>query len=143
MNKPNHKIQLGVRLPSRIVERLDAQRQNKTRAEYCRELIEAGLDPAHGKTATLVQSIADLVASLRDELADIHRSTMVAERTTEVSANELKRLRQDLATAVVGVLTKIGHVVADEEQRPFARRKAEAFAKQAFFASDRHAGDEA
>ena len=96
------------------------RRGRTRRAEYCRELIEAGLDPAHGKTATLVQSVADLVASLRDELSEIRRSTMVAERTAELSANELTRLRQDLATTVVGVLTKIGHVVADEDQRPFA-----------------------
>lgn len=143
MNDTPCKTQLGVRLPTDVVEQIDAQRQNKTRAEYCRELIEAGVSTKHNPAATHVEAVSTLVTTIQDDVSEIRSSLLIAERNIELTVREIARLRQDMATAIVGVLTKIGQAVREEDQRPFARKKAEAFARQTLLANKQHTEEEA
>jgi hypothetical protein len=43
MPQDNGKTQIGIRLPAALVRQIDRRRQHKTRAEYCRELIDSAL----------------------------------------------------------------------------------------------------
>lgn len=142
MPADSQKIQIGIRLPAALVQRIDAGRQNKTRAEYCRDLIEAGLvateHGADGLNEILVQSLD----SLQKQILETRQSAILSERVGGKSLAEIKSLRDDLATLMVGVLTKIGQAVREEDQRQFAREKAEAFVKRVIVPTDSSDGDE-
>lgn len=124
------KTQIGIRLPTELVRHIDSRRRNKTRAEYCRELIETGMAATDHQMGGTVDSLSQSLQSLQDQLSEIRQSSLLAEREGGKTHDEIRNLRFDLATAMVGILTKIGQVVREEDQRQFARDKAESFAKR-------------
>lgn len=130
MPHPPDKTQIGIRLPAEAIRHIDAKRQNSTRAEFCRHLIEAGLAGIAGDQRAIFETVGEMIGSLQQELGEIRESAILAERDAERSLAEIARLRTDLATAVVGLLTKLGQVVREEDQRQFAREKAERFVKR-------------
>jgi hypothetical protein len=133
MARENDKLQIGIRLYAALVRQIDQRRQQKTRAEYCRELIELALT-ADGHQAELgTETLARAIEALQEPLSRIQESSLVAERNGAESLAEMKDLRQDLATLAVGLLTKIGQAVRQEDQRIFAREKAERFVKETLF----------
>lgn len=130
MPADSDKTQIGIRLPAEVVRRIDAGRHNKTRSEYCRELIEAGLNGAERQDAGTMQMFVELIESLQHQVAETRESAIITERDAESAVTEIKLLRADFATAIVGILTKLGQVVREEDQRKFSREKAETFAKR-------------
>jgi hypothetical protein len=126
----NQKIQIGIRLPAALVRKIDAQRQGRTRAEYCRDLIETGLAVGdHGQTG-VSEFLCQAMESLQSQVSEIRKSAVLTERDVGEFLAAIQLLREDLATAIAGVLTKLGQVVREQDQRKFAREKAEAFAKR-------------
>ena len=121
------KIQLGLRLPETIVRQIDAARNTKPRAEFCRELIEQGLRGAESSQPRLTEEMSQTLESLGEQRSEIRRDVALAQRDAAQTLCEIRNLREDFATAIVGVLTKIGQVVRDEDRRPFARKEAEDF----------------
>jgi len=121
------KTQIGIRLHADLVRQIDANRQNRTRAEYCRQLIEASLAGIGGDQQAVLDLLGEMIGAVQQELGQIRESAMIAERDSERAVTEIQRLRADFATALVGVLTKIGQAVREEDQRKFAREKAESF----------------
>jgi hypothetical protein len=130
MPADNEKIQVGIRLPATLVRKIDVNRQGRTRAEYCRELIEIGLAADHHTQEGFGEFLCQAIESLQNQISEIRQSTILTERDAGESLAAMQRLREDFATAIVGVLTKLGQVVREEDQRRFAREKAEAFAQR-------------
>jgi oligoribonuclease (3'-5' exoribonuclease) len=130
MPADSEKIQVGIRLPAELVRQIDVARQHNTRAEYCRQLIEAGMAATDANSAQIAESLDQALQPIHQQLAEVRQSLVLTERDSGQSVTEIKRLRHDLATAIAGVLVKIGQVVQDKDQRPFAREKAEAFVKR-------------
>ena len=124
------RTQIGIRLPVELVRQIDARRQNKTRAEYCRALIEAGLAGADEDHRATLAAFGEMIEPVQRQVADTRESAIIAERGAEEALTEIRRLRVDFATAIVGVLTKIGQAVREEDKRKFAREKAETFARR-------------
>jgi hypothetical protein len=142
MPSDKEKIQVGIRLPTALVRKIDANRQGRTRAEYCRELIETGLAADGSAQNVASEFLCQAVESLQTQLSEIHQSTILTERNAGESLAAIERLREDFATAIVGVLTKIGQVVREEDQRRFARDKAETFAKRVLLSKRPHYEEE-
>jgi uncharacterized alpha-E superfamily protein len=130
MTSTSQKTQLGVRLPEQVVRAIDAARKNKSRAEYCRKLIETALEPAQSARRSTSQETREALESLEETLCEMRQSAMAAERDAGRALAEIQRLRLDFATAIVGVLTKIGQAVRKKDQRQFARTKAEDFVRR-------------
>ena len=130
MPADTEKTQIGIRLPAQLLRLIDSKRHNKTRAEYCRELIEVGLATSDHDRGEASELLSQLMDAMQEQLSDIRQSAILAERDAETAVTEIKRLRTDFATAIVGVLTKIGQVVREEDQRKFSREKAERFVKR-------------
>jgi hypothetical protein len=130
MPADNEKIQVGIRLPATIVRKIDVQRQGRTRAEYCRELIETGLSADCHPQKGITEFLCQAVESLQSQISGIQQSVIVTERDAGEFLAAIERLREDLATSIAGVLTKLGQVVREEDQRRFAREKAETFVKR-------------
>lgn len=136
MNTSSSKIQLGVRLPEQTVRKIDAARNHKPRAEYCRELIELALAGRQNTGGPAGEEIRDVLESCEVKLSDICQAVIVAERDAAKALAEIRALRSDFATALVGVLTKIGQVVREEDQRQFARQKAEDFVRRVLLSEE-------
>jgi metal-responsive CopG/Arc/MetJ family transcriptional regulator len=124
------KIQVGIRLPADLVRQIDAARQHNTRAEYCRQLIEAGMAATAPDAVQIEGSLARALQPIYQQLSELRQAAVLAERDSGKSVAQIKSLRNDLATAIVGVLVKIGQVVQEKDQRRFAREKAEQFVKR-------------
>ena len=130
MPADNEKTQIGIRLPAELVRLIDYRRQNRTRAEYCRELIESGLAAPEHQVDGPPEAFSQAVQSLQEQLSEVRQASILTEREAGEIRAEIRKLRVDLATVTTGVLTKIGQVVREEDQRKFAREKAEAFVKR-------------
>ena len=134
MPADTEKTQIGIRLPAQLLRLIDCKRHSKTRAEYCRELIETGLTATDDHRAGAAEILGQALESLQQQLVEIRDSSMLAERDAGRTRAEIRQLRVDLATAITGVLTKFGQVVREEDQRKFAREKAESFVKRVLLA---------
>jgi hypothetical protein len=133
MPRDEDKTQIGIRLPAGLLRRIDANRHGKTRAEYCRELIEAGLDAQQHGLGPTSEARDEQFDSLREDLSETRQSAIRAEHLSEEAVAILRGFRGDFGTLFVGVLTKLGQVVREEHKRRFARRKAERFVKRILY----------
>ncbi len=125
--------QIGIRLSAETVRKIDAVRGGQTRAEFCRTLIENGLSDKNSATAEVVRNIQESLDSMQEQLLTIHQSATLSQRDASLSVALTERLHSAVATAIAGVLTKIGHVVREGDQREFARKKAEEFVARIFY----------
>ena len=133
MSSDSDKVQIGIRLSTDTVRKIDALRGNQSRAEFCLALIDRGLTDPDSASGEVLRNVNDSLDSMQEQLVKIHQSTLLGQRDAGQAVALIERLYSAEATAIVGVLTKIGQAVREEDQREFAREKAEQFAKRIFF----------
>jgi hypothetical protein len=139
------KVQIGLRLPTKVVDEIDTRRLGTTRAQFCRNLIEKALADLAASAASAAQDAARTaeivemaLEPLREQLTEISRSSILVQRDAATTSEAIRELRTDLATAVVGILTTIGQAVRQEDKRPFAQRKAEEFVRRVLLSGGRN-----
>jgi hypothetical protein len=137
MPADSDKLQIGIRLSAKTVRAIDSVRGNKTRAEFCRELIEAGLlTTREPMSDEAMQAIMKSFLSVQEQTTKIHQAIVLAQHDASKSSDILDRLYPAVATGFVGVLTKIGQVVRQKDRQAFARASAEEFVKRIFYPED-------
>jgi hypothetical protein len=133
MPADSEKQQIGIRLPAETVRAIDQLRGTRTRAEFCRELIEIGVTGTQSPSNELMQMIVESLAVLQDQSGKSYQATVLNHHDIGKTIEILEHFQSAMATAVVGVLTKIGQVVRQEDQRIFAREHAEQFVARIFY----------
>jgi metal-responsive CopG/Arc/MetJ family transcriptional regulator len=133
MSSDDQKIQIGIRLPVAIVRKIDVLRGNKTRAEFCRESIEMNLANTDNAPSKNTEIVVETLDSLQEQSCRTYQSAILTQHDAAKTIVLIEHLHSSVATAVVGILTKLGQVVREEDQRKFAREKAEQFAKRIFY----------
>ena len=133
MSSDSDKLQIGIRLPADTVRKIDALRGNQSRAEFCRSLIERGLTDTDSASGEVLRNVNDSLDSMQEQLVKIHQSALLGQRDAGQAVALMERSYSTVATAFAGVLTKIGQAVREDDQRKFAREKAEQFMKRIFY----------
>jgi len=113
-------VPISLRIPHEMAELLDQRRGVKTRSAFARELFATALSPT---SAPDQQHVLDRVTQILEE-----RLTVLDARRRSDSdeiLSQISRLldREDFATAVAAILTKVGKPVSREAAEAFVRRE--------------------
>ena len=136
MSADAEKTQIGIRLPGSLVRKIDLLRGNKPRAEFCRECIEMHLTNDDILPSSDTDAIVESLDFLQEQICKTYQSAILAQRDSAKAISLIEHLHSSIATAIAGVLTKIGQAVREDDQRKFAREKAEKFVKRIFYPND-------
>lgn len=112
--------QITFRIADNVAQQLDNALLGSTRAEFARNALMAAMD---GQSLAEVNRGLTALHSLLEQQSETQRKANLAiEQNMETFVQEIEDLRGDLATTVVGILTRIGTAVSQDEAEKFVRR---------------------
>jgi len=113
-------IQISFRVTEEQARQLDQRRGRRSRGECARRLMDVGLEGHDSRR--LLKHLSRIRTEIDQQYSQQATADAKAHRQIEDLAQQLHRLREDLAMATAGLLTNLGRTLTKEEAEDFVRR---------------------
>ncbi len=113
-------IQISFRVTEQQARQLDQRRGQHSRGDCARRLMVTGLEDQDSQR--LVKYLARLRTELDEQYAQRTTDATKTQRRIDQLDQRVQSLREDLAMAIVGILTNMGRNLTQEQAEDFVRR---------------------